>query len=155
MRQRRPTIASQAILLHDTYLHPSLIHNRQSLVKAMRIHFYRGLSGTENDGGGLQWDFISRCWIRYTSLRNFHFLKTSVTSKKSRVLSSSPSPGGIAVRPKVHHKKGRQNVWSTIIIKPSGPYTYFGPWIDKLPNGSLPFFQTSWWTWRPLYKDLN
>ena len=40
------------------------------------IHFYRGLSGTEDDCGGLQWDFISRC---------------------------------IAVRPKVHHKKGRQN----------------------------------------------
>ena len=31
-------------------------------------------------------------------------------------------PWGIAVRPQVHKKKGRQNVWSTIIIKPSDPY---------------------------------
>ena len=84
---RRPTISSRTILFHNTYLHPSLIHNRLSLVKTMRIHFYRGLSGTEDDGGGLQWDFISRCWIRYTSLLNFHFHKTSVTSKKSGVLS--------------------------------------------------------------------
>ena len=81
MGQRKPTISSRTILLHDTYLHPSLIHGRLSLFKAMRTHFYRGLSGTEDDGGGLQRDFISRYWIRRISLRDFYFHKTSVTSK--------------------------------------------------------------------------
>ena len=61
IRQQRPIISSQTILFHDTYLHPSLIHSRLSLVEVMRIHFYRGLSDTEVDGGGLQWNFISRC----------------------------------------------------------------------------------------------
>ena len=65
--------------------------------------------------------FISRCWIHYSSLRNFHFHKTLVTPEKSGVLLQDPSPGSIAVRPKIHQKKGRQNVWSAIIIKPSGP----------------------------------
>ena len=58
MRRQRPTISSRTTLSHDTYLHPSLIHNRLSLVKAMRIRFYRGLSSTEDDGGGLQWDLF-------------------------------------------------------------------------------------------------
>ena len=42
----------------------------------------------------------------------------------------------------VHKKRERQNVWSTIIIKPSGPYICSEPWIDKLPGGNL----TSFWT---------
>ena len=52
--------------------------------------------------------FISGCWTRYTSLRNFHFHKTLVTSEKSGVLLQDPSLGGIAVRPKILQKKGRQ-----------------------------------------------
>ena len=93
MRQRNPTTSSRIILFHDTYLHPSLIHSRLSLFKAMRIHFYRGLSGTEDDGGGLQRDFISRCWIRYTSLRNFYFHKTSVTSQSLGHYHKAPALG--------------------------------------------------------------
>ena len=46
----------------------------------------------------------------------------------------------------VYKKRERQNVWSMIIIKPSGPYFYSGPWIDKLPGGNL----TSFWTFYEL-----
>ena len=58
MRQRRPTFLRSILPLpHDTHLHPGLIHSSLSLVKAMRAHFYRGLSDTEDDGGGLQREF--------------------------------------------------------------------------------------------------
>ncbi len=108
---------------------------------------------------------ISRCWIRYTSLRNFNFHKTSVTYKGLGHYHKAPALGyRHETLGTVHKKKGRQNVWSTIIIKPSGPYICFGYWIDKLPNGSLQSFQTSLWTsspasslwaWLPFYKVLN
>ena len=108
-------------LPYNSALHPGLICSCLILIKAMRTYFYCWVSGTEDDGGGLQWDFISRCWIGYA---------------KSGAVPESLSP-------KVYRKtlgtlkKGRQNFWSTIIIKPSGPYICSGPWIDKWPNGNL------------------
>ena len=53
MRWRRSIISSQTILFHDTYFYLSLIYNYLSLVKAMRIYFYYGLLGKEDDGGVL------------------------------------------------------------------------------------------------------
>ena len=55
-------------LPHNTHLYLSLIHSCLSPVKAMRTRSYRRFSGTgtEGDGGGLQWDFISGSWISYT-----------------------------------------------------------------------------------------
>ena len=61
-------------LPHNIHLHPSLIRNCLSLIKvfkAMRTRFYRWFLDTENDGSGLQWDFISRCWISYTESAEF------------------------------------------------------------------------------------
>ena len=58
MTMHRFPISSQTILSHDTYFHLSLIYNRLSLVKAMRICFYCGLSYTKDDGGGLQSDLF-------------------------------------------------------------------------------------------------
>ena len=67
MRQRRSIYFSRSFLSrNNTYLYLSLIHNNLSLVKAMRTLFYCRFSDTEDDGGGLKWDFISRCWIIYT-----------------------------------------------------------------------------------------
>ena len=43
-------------LPYDIYLHLSLIYSCLNLLKAMRTNFYRGLSDTEDDGGGLQWN---------------------------------------------------------------------------------------------------
>lgn len=74
MPQRRLTFLRLILPLpHDTYLilHQGLIHSGLSLVKAMRTHFYRGLSDTEDDGGGLQRDLISRCLISCTKFAGF------------------------------------------------------------------------------------
>ena len=51
---RTTSFSQQIILFHDTYLHPSLIHNPPSLFQAMRTRFYRWVSGTKDDGDGLQ-----------------------------------------------------------------------------------------------------
>jgi len=48
------TISSRTIPFHDTYLHASVIHNSPSLFQAMRTRFYRCVSGTKDDGDGLQ-----------------------------------------------------------------------------------------------------
>ena len=42
--------------------------------------------------------------------------------RKSGALLKGPSLWATIIRHLIHRKKGRQNVWSTIIIKLSGPY---------------------------------
>ena len=61
------THLSQSIipLRYEVLLHPSLIRSYLSLIKAMRTPCHRWVSDTEDDGGGLQRDFISRCWISF------------------------------------------------------------------------------------------
>ena len=133
---------------HDIYLHPSLILSCLRLVKAMRTNFYRGLSDTEDDGGGLQWDLISRCWISYTKVWGAIkrpqpggiAIRPQVHTQKVWGAVKRPQPWGIAARPQIHKKKGRQNVWSTIIIKPSGPYIFPGIRIDNLSSSNLTSF---------------
>ena len=81
MRRQRPTISCRTTLSYDTYLYPNLIHNRLSLLKVMRIHFYCGLSSTEDDGG-LQWDlfqdieFVTQVCGTFISIRLQSFLKS-------------------------------------------------------------------------------
>ena len=50
----RPTFESIFPLSHNTDLHPSLLCRFLSLITAMQTRFYRGLSDTKHDGGGLQ-----------------------------------------------------------------------------------------------------
>ena len=76
---------------HNSYLYPSLISSCFTLVDAMRAHFHRDLSSTEDDGGVLQWDLTSRCWICYT--KSAEFPQDFSHAQKSGALSKGLSPG--------------------------------------------------------------
>lgn len=126
MRYRRPTSSSPTILPRETHLCHSLIQSCLSLVKAMRTHLYCWSLGTENDGGGLQWDLISRCWINYTKSAEFPWDSSNIS--KPGILYQIPALGVLPWDQLTPKEKGT-NFWWTIIIKLSGSYICWIPWI--------------------------
>ena len=75
-----------------------------AVAKAIYTHFYRWGSDTEDDGGGLQWDSISRCWISYTGSVEFPYDFSDI--KNYGALLKGPSLWGNIVRPQIHKRKG-------------------------------------------------